>query len=597
MFQALRAFSVAEGLATDHDEAGRPGTRDLLLEIRIDLAELLRRIGRSAEARSVLDSCRPGEGSSAGQCGDPDPVVLRLVAIETAVLEVEAGRAALARGLLGDPPRPGEAGDVRGRWWLAAAMAAWTEGDLPRAMDAVENARGAGAGDLWDATCDGHLVVVLGLSGLEDRAEALGGPAHLRFLEAGMPHEAARIELAVARALADGARHGVAVEWARAAREAFTHVGSAVDLAECDRLMGSCHTALGEWRRAEEELSSALRIQRRLRLGHDALQTSRDLAELEIAAGRIDRAVRTLNRVLGGFAELGAGWDAAESHLLAATALLDATAGPVLSAAVVEGRSGESGADSAGLGVEAARDHTDKARRVFAAAGAVDRRAMCDLVLATCDALTGRPGAEGRVLVIRDSGAVSDEVRAEAFRVLGAIRAGEGRFADARSDFSKAEDSFGRAGMPLDAAWAGVETAWVLHHEEDPGGLRDLIGPLSHLLRAGALLGTTADRSSWQARTRDAADLAFRWARETGDERLLAELVEVWRNLRVPTITPGTGRAGPERRAATRWVPTRGADAALLPDSARFRVREVVRLTMPDGSVALGEWFSDGHLH
>ena len=74
-------------------------------------------------------------------------------------------------------------------------------------------------------------------------------------------------------------------------------------------------------------------------------------------------------------------------------------------------------------------------------------------------------------------------------------------------------------------------------------------------------------------------------------------MVEVWRNLRVPTITPGTGRAGPERRAATRWVPTRGADAALLPDSARFRVREVVRLTMPDGSVALGEWFSDGHLH
>lgn len=583
LFQALRELTVAEDLAIT-DENGRPGTSDLLIDIRIALAEVLRRIGRSGEARSTLNSCQVAHHTVAGQRRD----------IALALIEIDAGRVQAARDLLDREPGDAAPTTVRGNWWLTDAVIAWTTGDLSRAIASVEAARAARPGELWGAMCDGHLVVVLGLLGNEDDAVTLGRRAIRVLLDFGMTHEAARVELAVARAIADGARHDEAMTWARAAREEFTHFGSAVDLAECDRVLGACHIATGQWHSAEKYLESALRIQKRLHLGHDALQTSRALAELEIASGRIDLAVRTLDRVLVEFTELGSQWDAAECNILAAMGLLDSVAGPLLSAAMSRGR-GQQDPE-----VASAREHAERAQEVFVTARAVDREALCDIMLATCAALMGQAGPEelqrdlGR---LHESCDVSGEIRAEAGRVLGAVWAAQGSSDTAQVAFAAAADEFRQAGMPLESAWVGVEAAWVRHRDGAAEGRFDLIGPLTELLGAGVRLGTATDRTAWEARTRYAAELAFRWAYETGDERLLAELVEVWRNLRVPATTPRIAHAGQRLRAATRWVSARGTTTTLLSGAARYRVREAVRLKMPDGGIALGEWSSDSSDH
>lgn len=309
-----------------------------------------------------------------------------------------------------------------------------------------------------------------------------------------------------------------------------------------------------------------------------------------MATGRIDLAVRTLDRVLGEFTELGSQWDAAESHLLAATGLLDSVAGPVLSAAISGGR-GDRGPELASV-----REHAERAREVFVTALAVDRVALCEILLATCDALTGdrTPNDLARDLDgVRGNADISPKVRAEAGRVLGAVWASAEQNDAAQEAFGRSAADFTRAGMPLESAWIGVEAAWLRHRDGEAEGRFSLIGPLTALLGAAARLGTVTDRTAWESRTRDAAELAFRWAHETGDERLLAELVEVWRNLRVPAPAPRAGTGGQRLRATTRWVPARGTTTSLLPGAAKYPVREAVWLKMPDGGIALGAWSPD----
>lgn len=257
------------------------------------------------------------------------------------------------------------------------------------------------------------------------------------------------------------------VQWLQALQRFIARYGSPYVNATCRASYGAVLVATGDWRRAEEELQVALA------LAGQALPAVRaealaHLAELRLAEGRVEEAVRLL--------------DGIHDHAVVV---------PVLAAAQLAG------------GDVAVAVATARRRRATAGMRELEGSRLGE-VLGEADLTAGDADAaadEGRRLAERGAEVGSRLMRARGERLLGRALVHRGQAADARRHLEAALEGFVALEMPLEVARTRVALAEAVHGE----------APEAAVAEARAALGVFEDLGAGRE-----AEAVAAWLRHVG---------------------------------------------------------------------------------